>query len=70
MGKSKDLSEFDEGKIVMTRRLVQSFSKTAALAGFFWSAVVIIYQKWSKAETVLNQRQGDGQPMLINAHGE
>ncbi|KAK3515696.1 hypothetical protein QTP70_028535 [Hemibagrus guttatus] len=31
MGDCKDLSEFDKGQIVMTRRLDQSISKTAAL---------------------------------------
>ncbi|KAK3567699.1 hypothetical protein QTP86_021632 [Hemibagrus guttatus] len=50
MDKRKDLSEFDKGQIVMARRLDQSISKTAALVGCSWSAVVIIYQKWSKEE--------------------
>ncbi|ROL47651.1 hypothetical protein DPX16_13366 [Anabarilius grahami] len=55
MGKSKDLSEFDKGQIVMTRRLGQSISKTAALVGCYRSALVSIYQKWSKEGTVVNQ---------------
>ncbi|KAK3511969.1 hypothetical protein QTP70_027664 [Hemibagrus guttatus] len=33
MVKSKDLSEFDRGQIVMVRLLDQSISKTAALVG-------------------------------------
>ncbi|KAK3517496.1 hypothetical protein QTP70_012575 [Hemibagrus guttatus] len=41
MGKRKDLSEFDKGQIVMTRRLDQSISKTAALVGCSWSAVCL-----------------------------
>ncbi|KAK3507069.1 hypothetical protein QTP70_003879 [Hemibagrus guttatus] len=45
MGKSKDLSEFDKGQIVMARPLDQSISKTAALVGCSRSAVVSIYQK-------------------------
>ncbi|KAK3543914.1 hypothetical protein QTP70_031165 [Hemibagrus guttatus] len=48
MGKRKYLSEFDKGQIVMARRLDQSISKTAALVGCSQSAVVSIYQKWTK----------------------
>ncbi|ROL47975.1 hypothetical protein DPX16_3714 [Anabarilius grahami] len=57
MGKRKDLSEFDKGQIVMARRLGQSVSKTAALVGCSRSAVVSIYQKWSKEGTVVNRRR-------------
>ncbi|KAK3538529.1 hypothetical protein QTP86_006693 [Hemibagrus guttatus] len=39
MGKRKDLSQFDEGQIVMARRMDQSISKTAALVGCSRSAV-------------------------------
>ncbi|ROJ29333.1 hypothetical protein DPX16_13777 [Anabarilius grahami] len=70
MGKRKDLSEFDKRQIVMARRLGQSISKTAALVGCSWSAVVSIYQKWSKEGTVVNQRQGHGRPRLIDERGE
>ena len=55
MGKRKDLSEFDKDQIVMARRLGQSISKTAALVGCSRSAVVSIYQKWSKEGTVVNR---------------
>ncbi|KAI5626104.1 tsukushin isoform 2 precursor [Silurus asotus] len=65
MGEYKDLSEFD--KIVASRRLGQSVSKTAALVRCFWSAVVRIYQKCSKKGTVVNQRQGRGWSWLIDA---
>ncbi|ROL53281.1 hypothetical protein DPX16_20920 [Anabarilius grahami] len=70
MGKPKDLSEFDKDQIVMARRLCQSISKTAALVGCSRSAVVSIYQKWSKEGTVVNRRQGYGRPRLIDARGE
>ncbi|KAK3573842.1 hypothetical protein QTP86_032881 [Hemibagrus guttatus] len=53
MGKCKDLSEFDKDQIVMARRLDQSISKTAGLVGCSQSAVVRIYQKWSKEGTVV-----------------
>ncbi|CAI5647008.1 unnamed protein product [Oreochromis niloticus] len=70
MGKRKDLTDFDKGQIVMARRLGQSISKTAALVGCSRSAVVSIYQKWSKEGTVVNHRQGHGRPRLIDACGE
>ncbi|ROL43996.1 hypothetical protein DPX16_10280 [Anabarilius grahami] len=70
MGKRKDLSEFDMEQIVMARRLGQSISKTAAPVECSRSAVVSIYQKWSKEETVVNRRQGHGRPRLIDARGE
>ncbi|KAK3536235.1 hypothetical protein QTP86_000135 [Hemibagrus guttatus] len=67
MGKRKDLSEFDKGQIVMARPLDQSICKTAALVGCSRSAVVSIYQKWSKEGTVVNRRQGHGRLRLIDA---
>ncbi|KAK3544763.1 hypothetical protein QTP86_026782, partial [Hemibagrus guttatus] len=70
MDKCKDLSEFDKGQIVVVRRLDQNISKTAALVGCSRSAVVSIYQKWSKEGTVVNQRQGHGRPRLTDARGE
>ncbi|ROK35741.1 hypothetical protein DPX16_17484 [Anabarilius grahami] len=70
MGKRTDLSELDKGQTVMARRLGQSISKTAALVGCSRSAVVSIYQKWSKEGTVVNWRQGYGRPKLIDACGE
>ncbi len=70
MGKSKDLSEFDKGQIVMAKQPGQSISKTAALVGCSWSAVVSIYEKWSKEGTVVNRRQSHGQPRLIGVLGE
>ncbi|KAK3548263.1 hypothetical protein QTP70_007191 [Hemibagrus guttatus] len=70
MGKHKDLSEFDKDQIVMARPLDQSISKTAALVGCSRSAVVSIYQKWSKEGTVVNRQQGHGRPRLIDARGE
>ncbi|KAK3559328.1 hypothetical protein QTP86_012756, partial [Hemibagrus guttatus] len=68
MGKRKDLSEFDKGQIVMARRLDQSISKTAALVGCSRSAVVSIYQNWSKEGIVVNWLPGHVRPRLIDAH--
>ncbi|MBN3306880.1 MYH16 protein, partial [Amia calva] len=62
--------DFDKGQIVMVRRLGQSISKTAALVGCSWSAVVSTYQKWSKEGKAVNRRQGHGRPRLTDARGE
>ncbi|ROI15445.1 hypothetical protein DPX16_12997 [Anabarilius grahami] len=70
MGKHKDFSEVDKGQNVMAGRLGQSISKTAALVGCSRSAVVSMYQKWSREGTVVHQRQGHGRPRLIDARGE
>ncbi len=66
MGKCKDLSEFDKGQIVMAKRLGQIISKTVALVGCSRSAVVSIYQKWSKEGTEVNRRHGHGQGSLMH----
>ena len=68
MGKHKDLSEFDKGQIVTARRLSQSISKTAALVGCSWSAVVSIYEKWSKNQRWSGDRVMDDH--VIDARGE
>ena len=54
----------------MARRPGQSISRTAALVGCSQSAVVSIYQKWSKKGTVVNQHQGHRWPRLIDARRE
>ncbi|ROJ29317.1 28S ribosomal protein S15, mitochondrial [Anabarilius grahami] len=54
-------------RIMMARRLGQSISKTASLERCSRSAVVSIYQKWSKEETEVNQQQGHGWPRLVDA---
>ncbi|ROL41713.1 hypothetical protein DPX16_9304 [Anabarilius grahami] len=66
MEKRDDLSS----QIVMACSDPVVISKTAALVRCSWSAVVSIYQKWSKEGTVVNRRQGHGRPRLIDARGE
>ncbi|MCI4387991.1 hypothetical protein PGIGA_G00080570 [Pangasianodon gigas] len=70
MGKRKDLSHFDKGQIVITRRLGQSISKTAGLVGCPRYAVVSTYQMWSKEGQPVYRQQGDGRPRLNDAHEE
>ena len=54
----------------MTRRPGQSIFRTAALVGCSWSAVVSIYQKSSKEETVVSWRQVHGQGSLMHVGSE
>ena len=70
IGKPNDFSVFDKGQIVLARQLNQSINKTAALVGCSQSAVVNIYQKWSKEGTMVNWRQGHGRPSLTDACGD
>ncbi|KAI5106860.1 cyclic AMP-responsive element-binding protein 1 isoform X1 [Silurus meridionalis] len=64
MGKCIELSQF-----VMSSQLGQSIFRTAALVGCSWSAVVSIYQTCFMEGTVVNRRQGHGQPRFIDARG-
>ncbi|KAI5617009.1 hypothetical protein C0J50_23262 [Silurus asotus] len=54
MAKCKDLSEFDEGQTVMSRRLGQSVSKTAALVGCFPVCSVQYLSKVVQGQHILN----------------
>ena len=49
---------------------IKIISKTAALVGCSRSAVVSIYQKWSKEGTVVTLQRGHGHQRLIGACGE
>ena len=70
IGRSKDLSEFDKGQIVMARQLGQSISETARLVGCSRSAVVSTYRQWSEEGQTTNRRQDVGRPRLIDARGQ
>ncbi len=54
MQENKDLSSFEKGQIVMARGLGQSISEMTRLVGYFWSAVVRIYQQWCKKGQAMN----------------
>lgn len=60
-------SEFNKDQTVMARELVRA---SAALVGCFWSAVISIYQKWSKERTAVNQILGHEQPKFTDTCGE
>ena len=70
MGRSKDLSDFSKGQIVMARLLGQSISETARLVGCSRLAVVSTYRQYSEEEQTTNRRQGVGHPRLIDVRGQ
>ena len=70
MVKRKDVSDFDKGQIVMSTRLGQSISRTAALVGCSRSAVVRTYQKWSKEGKLVNRQQGQTRGSFIHVGSE
>ena len=70
MGRSKDLSNFDKGQIIMARRLGQSISETTRLVECSLTAVVSTYRQWSEEGQTTNRRQGVGRPRLIDARGQ
>ena len=70
MGRSKDLSGFEKGQIVMARRLGQSISETARLVGCSRSAVVNTYRQWSEEGQTTNRRKGVGRARLIDVQGQ
>ena len=70
MGRSKDLSNFDKGQIVMARQLDQSIAETARLVGCSRSVVVSIYRQWSEEGQTTNRRQGVGRQRLIDVRGQ
>ena len=70
MGRSKDLSDFDKGQVIMAIQLGQSISETARLVGCSRSPVVSTYRQWSEEGQTTNRRQGVGRQRLIDARGQ
>ncbi|GFY04022.1 HTH_Tnp_Tc3_2 domain-containing protein [Trichonephila clavipes] len=69
MGKAADLSDFDRGKIVMTRRLETSISETTRLVGCSLSTVVSTYAKWMHDGETRSRRHGVGRLHAIKEKG-
>ena len=70
MGKTKDLSAFEQGMVVGARFTCLSVSITATLLGFSCSAVSHVYQEWSRTQRTSNQRQASGRKWLIDERGQ
>ncbi|GBM10903.1 hypothetical protein AVEN_42151-1 [Araneus ventricosus] len=64
-----DLSEFDRGQIVMTRRLGTSITKTARWVDCSRSALFSIHAKWINDGDTSSRRQGVGRPRVIEEKG-
>ncbi|KAG9337154.1 hypothetical protein JZ751_029745 [Albula glossodonta] len=62
MGRRKNLSDFDNGQMIVARLLGRSLSITARLAGCSRSAVVSTYLQWSEEGQTTNRRQDIWRP--------
>ncbi|GBN47204.1 hypothetical protein AVEN_173669-1 [Araneus ventricosus] len=69
MGKVADLSEFDRGQIVMTRRLGTSITETARLVGCSRSAVISIHTKCINDGDTSSRRQCVSRTRVIKEKG-
>ncbi len=57
MGKKRDLSDFERGMVVGTRRAGMSISKTADLLGILRTTISRIYREWYEKEKISSERQ-------------
>ncbi|CAL1266832.1 unnamed protein product [Larinioides sclopetarius] len=69
MEKAADLSDFDRGQIVMSRRLGTSISETIRLVGCLRSTVVSTYAKWMNDGVTSSRRHGVGRPHAMKEKG-
>ncbi len=70
MGNKGDLSDFECGMVVGTRRAGLSISKTADLLGFSRTTISMVYKEWSEKEKIFSERQLCGRKCLVDVRGE
>ncbi len=70
MEKKGDLSDFEHGMVVGTRRAGLSISKTADLLRFSRTNISRVYREWSEKEKICSERQLCGRKCLVDVRGQ
>ncbi len=70
MEKKGDLSDFEHGMFVGTRRAGLSISKIADLLGFSRTTISRIYRECSEKEKISSERQLCGRKCLVDIRGQ